>query len=55
MTTLLMLFACMRDLATDADAKKDCQDSIYQKGSHYKKSLSVIGSSFRLGIPYRVR
>ena len=36
MTTLLMLFACMRDLAKDIDAKNDCQDSIYQKGSHYK-------------------
>lgn len=37
MTTLLMLFACIRDLTEDADAKADCQDCIYQKGSQYKK------------------
>lgn len=37
MTTLLMLFACIRDLTTDADAKSDCQDCIYQKGSQYKR------------------
>ena len=36
MTTLLMLFACIRDITTDHDAKKDCQDSIYQQGSPYK-------------------
>ena len=37
MTTLLMLFACIRDLTDDADARADCQDCIYQKGSQYKK------------------
>lgn len=37
MTTLLMLFAVMRDLATDAEAKSDCQSCIFQKGSTYKK------------------
>lgn len=37
MTTLLMLFACIRDLSSDEDAKKDCQNSIYQKGSQYRK------------------
>ena len=36
MTTLLMLFACIRDLATDAAAKADCQSCIYQQGSQYK-------------------
>jgi uncharacterized protein with ParB-like and HNH nuclease domain len=36
MTTLLMLFACMRDLASDAEAKKDCQNSIFQQGSQYR-------------------
>lgn len=36
MTTLLMLFACLRDLSTDAAAKSDCQGCIYQKGSQYK-------------------
>jgi uncharacterized protein with ParB-like and HNH nuclease domain len=36
MTTLLMLFACLRDLATDSAAKADCQGCIYQKGSQYK-------------------
>jgi hypothetical protein len=36
MTTLLMLFACMRDLTPDAEAKKDCQNSIYQQGSQYR-------------------
>ena len=36
MTTLLMLFACLRDLTTDSAAKADCQACIYQKGSQYK-------------------
>jgi uncharacterized protein with ParB-like and HNH nuclease domain len=36
MTTLLMLFACMRDLTQDSEAKKDCQNSIYQQGSTYR-------------------
>lgn len=36
MTTLLMLFACIRDLAQDEEAKKDCQSAIYQKGSQYR-------------------
>jgi uncharacterized protein with ParB-like and HNH nuclease domain len=36
MTTLLMLFACLRDLTTDEAAKSDCQGCIYQKGSQYK-------------------
>lgn len=36
MTTLLMLFACLRDLTTDPEAKKDCQQSIYQQGSSYR-------------------
>jgi uncharacterized protein with ParB-like and HNH nuclease domain len=35
MTTLLMLFACLRDLATDDDAKKACQSAIYQKGNKF--------------------
>jgi uncharacterized protein with ParB-like and HNH nuclease domain len=37
MTTLLLLFACMRDLAKDKEAKEDCQNCIYQKGSSYRK------------------
>ncbi len=37
MTTLLILFACIRDLTEDTEAKADCQDCIYQKGSQYKK------------------
>lgn len=37
MTTLLMLFACMRDLAKDKEAVEDCQNCIYQKGSAYRK------------------
>jgi hypothetical protein len=36
-TTLLMLFGCIRDLASDPEAKKDCQSCIYQKGSAYRK------------------
>jgi len=36
MTTLLMLFACMRDMTKDQEAKKDCQNSIYQQGSQYR-------------------
>ncbi len=36
MTTLLMLFAVLRDLAEDPDAKDDCQRCIYQKASKYK-------------------
>ena len=37
MTTLLLLFACIRDLAKDDEAKEDCQNCIYQKGSSYRK------------------
>lgn len=37
MTTLLLLFAVIRDLAIDPDAKDDCQRCIYQKASKYKK------------------
>lgn len=36
MTTLLLLFACIRDLAQDQEAKNDCQSCIFQKGSQYK-------------------
>jgi uncharacterized protein with ParB-like and HNH nuclease domain len=36
MTTLLMLFSCMRDLAKDTDAKNDCHACIYQTGSTYR-------------------
>jgi uncharacterized protein with ParB-like and HNH nuclease domain len=36
MTTLLMLFACIRDLSKDQEAKNDCQSCIFQKGSVYK-------------------
>ena len=36
MTTLLLLFACIRDLSTDQEAKNDCQSCIFQKGSQYK-------------------
>ncbi|MTV50522.1 DUF262 domain-containing protein [Heliobacillus mobilis] len=36
MTTLLLLFAVIRDLADDPDAKDDCQKCIYQKSSKYK-------------------
>lgn len=32
MTTLLMLFACLRDLSEHTTAKENCQASIYQKG-----------------------
>jgi len=36
MTTLLLLFAVIRDLAEESDAKEDCQRSIYQKYSKYR-------------------
>jgi uncharacterized protein with ParB-like and HNH nuclease domain len=36
MATLLMLFAVLRDLSEDPDAKEDCQKCIYQKASKYK-------------------
>jgi uncharacterized protein with ParB-like and HNH nuclease domain len=35
MTTLLLMFACIRDLSSDADLKEVCQSSIYQKGNKY--------------------
>jgi len=43
LATLLILFAVLRDLAKDQDAKEDCQDCIYQKASKFK------------GIPERTR
>ncbi len=35
MTTLFMLFACIRDLSDNADLKEVCQSSIYQKGNEF--------------------
>lgn len=43
MTTLFMLFACIRDLVDDPELKAVCQPSIYQKGNKYD------------GIPERTR
>ncbi|HIP33735.1 MAG TPA: DUF262 domain-containing protein [Bacteroidia bacterium] len=37
MTTLLLIFAVIRDLSNDEEAKDDCQKCIYQKPSKYKK------------------
>jgi hypothetical protein len=37
MATLLMLFGVIRDLAEDPQAKKDCQECIYQQTSQYRK------------------
>lgn len=36
MTTLLLLFAAIRDLSNDTEAKEDCHKCIYQKASKYK-------------------
>ncbi len=36
MTTLLMLFAAIRDLTEDTEAKDNCQECIYQKAQKYK-------------------
>jgi len=36
MTTLLLIFAVIRDLSGDDEAKEDCQKCIYQKSSKYK-------------------
>ena len=33
MTTLLMLFACIRDLCDDEDVRSSCQDFVFQKGN----------------------
>ncbi len=35
MTTLLMLFAVIRDLSTNPSAKKTCQSCIYQEGNEF--------------------
>ena len=37
MATLLMLFAVLRDLSEDPQAKKDCQECIYQKPSQVQE------------------
>ena len=37
MTTLLMLFACIRDLCDDSDVQDACISSIFQKGNSIKK------------------
>lgn len=36
MTTLLLIFAVIRDLSDDDEAKDDCQKCIFQKSSKYK-------------------
>lgn len=37
MTTLLMLFACIRDICNDADVQDACISSIFQKGNAIKR------------------
>lgn len=37
MTTLLMLFACIRDLSNNPDVKESCRELILQKGNKFKK------------------
>ncbi|MBU0995945.1 MAG: DUF262 domain-containing HNH endonuclease family protein [Proteobacteria bacterium] len=37
MTTLLMLFACIRDMCSDSDVQDACISSIFQKGNTIKK------------------
>lgn len=37
MTTLLMLFACIRDLCNDADVQDTCVSSIFQKGNSIRR------------------
>jgi len=37
MATLLMLFGVLRDLTEDPQAKKDCQECIYQQASQYRR------------------
>jgi len=37
MTTLLLLFAVIRDLTENVEAKETCQKCIYQKGKHIFK------------------
>lgn len=43
MTTLFMLFACIRDLSDNAKLRKSCQESIFQEGNEFD------------GIPERTR
>ena len=49
MSTLLMLFAVIRDLVDDPKAKKSCQSCIYQDGDEFKK----IPERSRLVFPIR--
>lgn len=37
MTTIIILFAVLRDLSQDSKAKKDCQECIYQEASQYRR------------------
>jgi hypothetical protein len=37
MTTLLMLFACIRDMSSDQEVKEVCSEVVYQKGSSIKR------------------
>ncbi len=37
MTTLLILFACIRDMSDDADVQKTCLSYIYQEGNRIRK------------------
>lgn len=37
MTTLLMLFACIRDLSDDEEVKTVCSEAVYQKGSSIRR------------------
>ncbi|GHC11955.1 DUF262 domain-containing protein [Cerasicoccus arenae] len=37
MTTLLMLFACIRDLSDNEDIERSCRESIFQKGNKIRR------------------
>ncbi len=50
MSTLLMLFAVIRDIAADEDARSDCQECIHQEARKYKK----VPERVRLEFPIRV-
>lgn len=48
MTTLLLLFSTIRDIATDDKAKDKCQDCIIQEGSEYTKTPERSRISFSI-------
>lgn len=50
LTTLLLLFAVLRDMSNDSQIKDTCQECVYQKGNAFKQQPERIRLTFEHGV-----